>query len=262
MKIFAQLLLVLLLSSPLCSFAESGATPMAPTNSIGPSLGGIIFTGFGVAAGINPATLPGFKKASVVHLGYTPALNNGEAHQGLLSLATSKGKFGFGMGLTTAQGSGAGVYGGFAGIGRSFENVSLGLAVRDQSFSVRSDPEVDIGLTLGSERGLKGGLVLYHLNNAARASVGVGFDGGKKYNLEGTVLLPAFNNLGNNGYVLSVSANIFIDWFGVYFRTSYFTSGNDYQHAIALNTWLGENFSLLVQYDTPQTWTLGLTLKF
>ena len=84
-------------------------------------------------------------------------------------------------------------------------------------------PDADIGLNYGEGKGLNFGFVMYHVNHASRMNLGVGFSGGKKYNIEADVMLPSFSNFSHSNYRVTVSANIFVEFFSFYFQSAYYT---------------------------------------
>lgn len=257
-------LLLIALLLPVAGFAEASKSkiPAFQLGSVFPDPAGILFPGPATAAAINPAVL-GNSKGTVAQAAFGPGLRSGDPHHYFGSFATAKKKFGMGFGIDgLANGGGNFTNGGFVGMGFNLERIALGLGVRDANVSDSIGPSVDVGCVIGEGQGLTGGFVLYHLESSPQAALGIGFNGGKKYNLELNVVLPRFNSFSGGGYGLSIGANLFIDLFSFLFRTTYYTSPRTYVHTLGIGIWLNQSFNVGVQLNTPREWTLGVTVVF
>jgi len=243
--------------------ASSSVLPL-PTATVFPNAVGILFPGFNVAAGVNPAALPLAGKVVAVQAGFTPPLQAGDPNAIFGGLAVAKKGLGVGLGYLRGQSSSEITQGVFGGVGFSFENVSFGLGLRDSNVSGGFSPNVDIGFIVGNQKSGKGvsfGGVFYNLDSLAQLALGIGYGSVKKYSIEATVLIPPFDFL-DSGYVFTASANLRAELLGIYFRTSYATISDHFSHTIGLAAWVSEQFNLFAQFTTTRTLTLGATVVF
>lgn len=225
-----------------------------------PDPAGILFPGIATAAGINPAALGFADKSTAIQLAYGPPVLSGESHRYFASFATAKKGVGFGAGINGNTVNGDVNNGAFLGMGFDFERVALGLTVREGNLSGPLAPSVDVGLLFGKGQGLRAGLVLYGLEEAQRLDLGIGYNGGKRYNLEANVLLPPFNSFSGGSFTLSLGANLFVEFMNFLFRTTYLTGSDTLIHTIGAGAWLNQKFNLGVQFTTRHEWTAGITL--
>lgn len=258
----------LLLAFSLCfafiqeSRAERSASKVNPFGLATeyPDSAGIIFPGIATAAGINAAALGFADRSTAIQLSYGPPSIAGDAHRYFASFATAKKGIGFGAGLNGSTSNGNFNNGAFAGLGFDFERVALGLAVREGNLSGPLSPSVDFGMLFGKGAGLRFGFVLYGIEEAQQLDLGIGYDGGKRYNIELNVLLPPFNSFSGGSLKFSLGANLFVGSFNFLFRTSYLTGPEAFEHTLGVGLWLNKQINLGVQITTPRTWTIGLTL--
>lgn len=264
MKFFLVSILSALLASATVLGAAKARIPSAPTALIYPDPGGILFPGFQVAAGTNPASLTYFEKAKSLQAAYSPALTHDDGHGYFGSFAYGSKNFGLGLGVSGRYLNRNNTNGVFLGSGYRFQKVALGLAIRDPRLSGSFSPNVDLGLMFGEGKGLTLGLVVYDIDNSGRMDLGVGFSGGKKFNVEANLLFPSFSRLSDShsDYRVLVSANIFMDFLAVTLQSGYFTHLKEFSHTCAITAWFTEWLNLILQYHTPRTWTLGTSLVF
>jgi hypothetical protein len=258
----SYLCLILVALSSTQAFAEAAKGPMTALQlgAVYPDPAGILFPGLATAAGINAAAL-GNSKGTVIQAAYGPPMQAGDDHHYFASLATAKKGFGFGLGVDGYSSSGGGATNGvFAGIGFNLERVALGIAVREADISNSFTPSVDIGALFGEGQGVRFGFVFHNLETSPQLDLGLGWDGGKKYNLEFDVQLPPFGS-GGGGLGMSLGANIFIQSFSFLFQSNYNTASGNFSHILGIAVWLNQSVNLGVQFTTPRLWTIGLTLS-
>jgi hypothetical protein len=257
--------LVIVSFMPAATFAK-GSYNLLPSAVMFPGLSGILFPSIPGAGGVNAAALPLAGKANAVQLSYSRSGNSGpEAYYGGTAF-TSK-SFGVSLGYLGSKIGNTVFHNTYAGAGFAIQNVSLGINVR--SFNLAKSGatnDVDLGLIVGEGKGLTFGFVVYNLSGTAQVDVGIGFAGGKKYNMEFNFLLPPFS--GGSHYAFTLAGTIRpVDAFGLHFKTSYFSnydsrSSSSYQHIVGGTVHFSEVFGILFQYGTPNTWTGGVNLTF
>ena len=269
-KVFLIIILFLLLLSDIKNAeAQSGGAMInsLPSNLIFPVPTGILFPSFACAGGVNPAALSAAGKVASIQGSYTPG-GGAYPKEFFGSLAAGSQKMGIGLGYLGESINGKLTSNAFIGAGFKIDPVNIGIGLRDFDISNKSTPNVDLGLISGEGNGgggggLRFGFVVYNLNSPAQLDLGVGFSGGKKYNMEINVLLPPFSGGTGSGNVVTVSGTVFAaDIIGLTFRTSYFTKPNTYEHTMGLSGWLSEAFNLFAQFSTPRVWTGGLMVTF
>lgn len=221
-----------------------------PTNFIFPIPGPILFPGYATAAGNNPAALGATGKGAAIQGAYAPGANWKEYFAGLT--ATSQ-KMGIGVGYIGDDFSGYKQNSAFAGAGFQIDPIAIGIGARKIGLSSNASPSVDLGLIAGEGagkgQGLRFGFVAYNLNSSASLDLGVGFSGGKKYNMEVNFLLPTSG--GNNTSVITIAGNVYAsDAVGINFSTSFASASNAYLHKLGLALWPWDAVSLFGQYAT------------
>ncbi len=247
----------------LCLFVHSTCRAQAidnafPVMRFHPETVGLVYPGFNVAAGVNPAALPSAGRGSAIQLGFSPGGSDGDRL--FASVAHAKDNLGIGAGYQGRMGGGAMQNDAFLGVAGTFGNFSAGLALREYDLSGGINPSVDAGI-LVELKVVDVGLVFYDLNGASRLGIGVGSRGGGRFNIEGNVLLPHFNNLGG-GYLFTLSAQMAVGIVGVHFRTSYDTAWNDFSHTVGLGAWVSPQVQLALQYSTPRRVSGAVTYSF
>lgn len=258
------LLLTLAFVSAL-GFARGGTviSPL-PTNHIFPVPGPILFPGYTTAAGNNPAALGAFGKGGGIQGSYSPTGSNKEYFAGLTA---SSPKMGVNLGYIGDDLGGTMVNSVFAGAGFQIDPIAVGFGLRQFDLSGNFSPDVDLGLIAGEGagkgQGLRFGFVIYNLNSPAQLDLGIGFSGGKKYNMEVNLLLPPFSG-GNGGtYTVTVAGNIFAgEILGINFATSYTSNSSNYLHKLGLTLWPWDQVSFFAQFTTPSMWTGGAMIMF
>lgn len=238
-----------------------GTYNILPTASFYPTPNGILFPNIAAAGGVNAAALPLAGKATVVQGAYTKV--NSSASELYGGVGMTSRKFGVSLGYLGDKIGNNLVHNSYAGAGFAIDAVSLGINVRRFDWSGTSSTGVDLGLIAGEGKGFTWGLVVYNLNsnnNSTRLTGGIGFGGGKKYNMELNFTLPPFN--GGSVYVITAAGTINpSDAFGVHFKTSYYSDKN-YLHVLGLSVFPWENTGFLVQFTSPSIWTGGINLSF
>jgi hypothetical protein len=173
-------------------------------------------------------------------------------------MALAAKKFGFGFGYDGFLRSGNDRHGLFMGGGYDLGNFSLGLGLRDGDLNGGFSPDVDLGLRIGKNKGLAFAAVLYNIDRDTELDVGLGYSGGKQYNLEVNVLLPPFRRW-SAGYVITASATVFAgNSAGFHFRSSYWTVGSTFEHTIGATLFVTRKVALVAQYTTSRTFTAAL----
>jgi hypothetical protein len=251
--------IILLFSCLSLSLFARGNYNVLPTSSFFPTPNGILFPNITTAGGVNSAALPLAGKATNFQWTYGRAGKNGpDEFFGGVGM-TSK-KFGVSLGYVGNRFGDTLINNTYAGAGFAVESVSLGINARRHDWSRNNtSTDVDLGIIVGSGKGFTWGLVIYNINGTARLDGGVGFGGGKKYNMELNVLLPAS---GSDVYAITAAGTINpSDIFGVHFKTTYF-SDTAYQHVLGASIFLSDTVGVLVQFTSPTTWTGGLNIAF
>lgn len=241
-------------------FAESMVNPF-PAGRVFPQPVGILFPSFNVAPGVNASSIPANNRGTAVAAAVSPTTNSANAMQYFGSAASSSSTFGGGVSYIGSSYAGSMTHGAAAGLGYSFETFSLGLGARDLDVKSGWDPSVDASLMLLALKDFIAGAVFYNLNQATQLDLGIGVKSGQRYNVEVNLLLPPFSDLGG-GYTATVSAAIFVEPFGLHFRSSYNTAYKDFSHTIALGAWVSKVIHIAAQFTTPRTFTFGLTALF
>jgi hypothetical protein len=233
-----------------------------PAGRIFPDPGGILYPGFSVAAGVNPAAIPLMGKGTAIQTAVTPSLQSGDPNELFASATTAKGSFGMGVGYEGSLMNGQVTNGAFGGIGYNFDPLSVGVAVRDPNVSQSGTAAADIGFEYETKNEITLGAVLYNVNQNTQADIGIGTKSGKKYNLEANLLLPPFNSLSNGGYLATVAASVVPGAIGFHFSTSYDTGAKDLYYTVAAAAFIGDNFNVILQYATNRQATAALTVVF
>lgn len=255
----------------LAAFARGGSTMVHPlaSNHIFPIPAPILFPAFTTAAGTNPAALGLSGKVAAVQGAFTPG-QGGSGQEIYGGFAASSQKMGVGLGYLGDKVGGTMVNNVFAGAGFKIDPIAVGIGLRQFDTSSKINPGVDLGLIAGEGgsggggggSGLRFGFVAYNLNSSAQLDAGVGFSGGKKYNMEVNILLPPFNNQ-NAGYTFTLAGTVYAaDVVGLTFNSSYNSSSKGYIHTVGVNAWIWEPVSVFVQFSTPRAWTSGLMVTF
>ncbi len=226
----------------------------------------ILYPGFNIAAGVNPAALPLAQKTTAFQAAYTPALESGYPNDFFGGLAVSKRSLGIGLGYIRNQTSYAGqttttqsVFGGF---GFSVDQVSLGVGLRDTYLANGFSPNVDIGLVVGDQKNARAvsfGAVFYNMDSLPQLDIGIGYGSIKKYTLEANILLPPFRYL-DSGYVFTVAASLRAEILGLYFHTSYATNYKTFSHTVGIFAWLSDHVNVFAQFITSRTLSVGLSV--
>lgn len=209
---------------------------------------GLLYPGFNVAAGVNPAALPAAGKGTALQAGFSPAPAGAES-QIFGAVAHSNTRFGIGAGYQGDMHASGTVHNAFVGMGASFQNLSVGFALRDYGLSSGITPSVDAGLNITLKM-VDVGFVFYGLDSHPRMGIGIGSRQSRRFALEGNVLLPPFSAF-TGGYLLTVSAQLAVEKVTAYFRTSYDTAAQALSHTLGLGWWASENLHLAIQYSTP-----------
>jgi len=236
-----------------------------PTDQIFPTPVGILFPGFNVAAGVNPAALPLAGKMTSVQASYTPSLASGDASSMFGGLAAAKKGLGVGIGTQRVETSGGSVQGIFGGAAFSFDTVSIGLGLRDGNLSGGYNPNVDIGFIVGDQksgRSLSFGGVLYNLDRYPQLAIGIGYGNVKRYCLEANLLMPPFEQLSTSYYIISLSATLRAEFLLLYFRSSYQTRFLNFSHTLGVGFQVLEHLNLFAQYSPDRTVSAGLNVMW
>ncbi len=245
-----------------CSVAhtETGINSVSPITQFFPQPVGLVYPGFNVAAGVNPAAIPSSGSGTAIQAGFSPAPSAGEAHRLFGSVAHKTSNFGYGAGYQGELQNGTLVHNAFVGVGANFGKFNVGLGLRDYNLSAGFSPAVDVGLTIELKI-IDFGLVFYHLETSPRIGVGIGTRSGSSFNLEANLLLPPLNNLGSS-YLATVSAQFAIQRITAYLRTTYDTGFRSLSHSIGLGGWVTKQAHLGAQYSTPNRIESALTVSF
>jgi hypothetical protein len=242
-----------------CGFfsVASLASPF-PLAQFYPTPVGILYPGFSVAGGVNPAALPTAGEGSALQLGFSGA--DGEENQAFGGLTHSNTRVGMGVGYQANLVNSGVVHNAFAGLGAKFQVLSLGIALRDYDLSAGISPSVDAGLIV-KLKGVEVGFVFYQLETQARMAIGIGTRQEGSYALEANVLLPPFSYLDSN-YLLTVSAQLEVKKVTAYFRTSYYTASQYLSHTLGLGVRVSKSVHLGLQYSTPRRIGGAITVHF
>jgi len=252
---------------PLLILAFGLAAATTHAKLLRPVPAGILYPMFNQAAIVNPAALPKEKATSVQAL-FSPGSTDGAANNYEGTVATSTKKLGLGLGYLGSQSTSQTTHSAFAGVGAKWNNISVGMSVQDPDVSSGGfQPNLGVGM-IASLKEFDIGAVMYDLNESARGGLGVGF-ANKRYALEGYILLPPFSTLDNSTapFLLGVGAGIYGQVVAVSFGATYALSqqnfgGDSLQFFIAGVAWLGNSFNLFARFDSPETFTGGITLVF
>lgn len=236
-----------------------GTYNILPTATMWPTPNGILFPNVATAGGVNAAALPLAGKATVVQGAYTKVTDNLSEFYGGVGMTSRK--FGVSLGYLGDKIGNNLVHNSYAGAGFAIDQVSLGLNVRRFNWSGSASTGVDLGLIAGEGKGFTWGFVVYNINGPhTQVTGGVGFGGGKKYNMELNFAIPPFN--GGSVYIITAAGTINpSEVFGVHFKTSYYSDKN-YLHVLGLSVFPWENTGFLVQFSSPSIWTGGINLSF
>lgn len=213
-----------------------------------PETVGLLYPGFNVAGGVNPAALPSAGRGTAIQAGFSPG--GSDDSRVFTSVAHSADNLGVSGGYQGRIFGGAMAHDAFLGVGGTFGNFGLGLGLRESDLAGGMNPSVDAGI-LVELKVVDFGLVFYDLNGSPRLGIGVGSRSGGSFALEGNVLLPHFNNLGG-GYLITASAQLSLQIVRVLFRTSYDTGWNDFSHTVGLGAWVTPQVMIGLQYSTPR----------
>jgi hypothetical protein len=230
-----------------------------PVAKFYPETVGLLYPGFSVAAGVNPAAIPSAGSGTAIQIGFSPA-PPGQEHRAFGSATHRTSNFGYGIGYQADLVGGTLVHNGFVGIGANFGKFNVGLGLRDYNLSSGISPSVDAGVTI-ELKVVDVGLVFYNLENTPRLGAAIGTRSGQSFNVEANVLLPPFNNLGA-GYLATVSAQLAVQVVNAYFRTSYDTGLRTLSHTLGLGVWVYKKAHLAVQYSTPNRLGTAVTVSF
>jgi hypothetical protein len=236
-----------------------------PAGMIYPVPVGILFPGFNIAAGVNPAALPtAAQNTTAMQTMYSPPLQNGQTDSVFSSIASSNGTSAAGAGLIATYDPNNRAIGGeaFGGAGFKFDKVSLGIAVRDENVTSSQSPDVDLGFLFRSDKsGPCAGFVLYHTNTSAQLDFGLGFHKEHSYAFEVNFLLPQFNQWGLSSfnYTTVFSATIYSGIFGFYFRS---VSSSQSFATLGILAQLSQKLSLIVEWTNPSILNTGFTINF
>jgi hypothetical protein len=245
-----------------CSIArsETGIDSISPITQFYPQPIGLLYPGFNVAAGVNPAAIPSSGNGTAIQAGFSPAPSGGEAHRLFGSVAHKTSNFGFGAGYQGELLNGTLVHNAFVGLGANFGKFNVGLGLRDYNLRTGISPAVDVGLTIELKI-IDFGVVFYSLETSPRIGVGIGTRSGSSFNLEANILLPPLNNLGSS-YLATVSAQFAIQRITAYLRTTYDTGFRTLSHSVGLGGWVMKQAHLGAQYSTPNRIESALTVTF
>lgn len=231
-----------------------------PSAMIFPSPVGILFPGFNVAAGVNPAALPLPGKANSVQLAYTPSLRRGDDSSVFAGAAIAKKGLGVGLGYQRTQTSSTKIQGIFGGVGFAMDSMSFGLGLRDSQVDGGFSPNVDIGFIVGNQKNGKGvsfGGVFYNLDHYPQMALGIGYGNVKRYNLEANILMPPFDYLGTGYYIFTLSATLRAEFLSLYFRSSYPTRTDNFTHTLGIAAQVMQNLNVFAQFTPSRTLTFG-----
>lgn len=245
------------------ALAEGKGTklPLLPLLGAYPTPMNIVFPNLLTSAASNPAALGRYPKVNALAVAYSPKLSN-STQQYFAGFATSKKGLGFNLGLLGRESFGSATHSVFGGVGYGFDQVAIGLGVRESNFVGGFDPSIDLGLTIGESTGVSGALTLYNLAGSSQMAVGVGYAKSKSFTIEADVRLPTFDNLGG-AYLITIAANIAVDPLAFHFATHYNTGfGGSNSHTLGVSFWTGESFNLQAQFNSSNTWTAGLIFAF
>lgn len=214
----------------------------------------LVYPGFNVAAGVNPAALPSAGRGTAIQAGFSPG--GSDESRAFASVAHAADSLGVNAGYQGRINGGM-AHDAFLGVGGTFGNFSLGLALREFDISGGFNPSLDAGMVV-ELKVVDFGLVFYDLNGSPRLGIGVGSRSGGSFTIEGNVLLPHFNNLGG-GYLITAAAQIAVQIVRVHFRTSYDTGWNDFSHTVGLGAWVTPQVLIGMQYSTPRRVSAAVT---
>lgn len=262
----AKLIAIVFLATTQCAIAEKGSVGHVanlPIGTIFPTPTGIVFPGFNIAAGVNPAALPRLLPTTSVELSYSPSPGVDQTHDYFASFAKANKQIGFGAGYLGSMGT-TPTQGAFAGLGFRTQTVGLGIDLRNNNIG-NDSLHSDLGLLADYGKDFEFGLVLHGLDSSPRMDVGLGFGRDKNYTFEINLLFPAFNEIfggAGSNYVVTVASNVNISFFGFSFKSSYSTATSEVTQTVSALVWIGKTLGLTLQYSSPNRSYFGILLNF
>ena len=152
----------------------------------------------------------------------------------------------------------------YGGLGFKLDPLAFGLGVRNMDSVTGSVLDFDFSMMTSERKGVNFGFVLYNTTHDTRQlDLGLGYAGGRKFNMEVNVLLPPFTNSNSQGYVFTGAATLYgTDWLAFSGRVSYKTSPADLTYMLGATTWITDTFNLFLFYTAPRVITGGVTFSF
>lgn len=225
---------------------------------------GMVFPGLNGAPLVNAAALTPLEKVTAIQGAFSATTNSADGTGAFGGLVLASPRAGIAVGVQRSELAGNSSLGGFAGLGASFEPMSIGFSLTDSDLDTGFSPKVDLGILVGEGRnraGIAVGAVLYDVASAKRLGLGIGYRSPKNYHLEANAIMPNFPNSDSN-YSLSLAGTIYSGAFGLVLRSQYATLSKTFTHTLGGVLWLGSYFNLIAQYSSPRKGTLGATLLF
>ncbi len=255
----------LLFSLPSLSFAKPVGVQSnsIPVNGTFLSPVGILFAPFPSAACINPAALSNPDSLTALQLAYSP--KRGTDPQNLYTgIATSSKTFGFGFGYFGSMGELKTTNGGFVGLGFKNDLHQYGLSYRNKDLTSNSLGNFDLAYLYTDVReGLSYGAVLRSINNSPQLDLGIGYIPDRFFNIEFNVNTPNASQLSNGDFILVGSSNFSISpQINLHLQLNYHTKLSKVEPLFAFNYWLSDYSNALLQFTTPNVWSVGFSLIF
>lgn len=223
----------------------------------------ILFAPFPSAACVNAAGLPSTDSMTALQLAYSPS--RGETPQNIYSgIATSTKSFGVGFGYFGALGKLNTTNGGFAGIGFKSNLSQYGFSYRNSDITASGQSDFDLSyLYTDTRESLSYGGVLRSINSSPQLNLGIGYIADRYFNIEFNVNTPKANNIGNGDFTLIGASNFSAsEKLVVHLQGNYHTKASKIDALFAFNYWLSDVANTLLQFSSPNVWSIGFSLIF
>lgn len=224
---------------------------------------GILFSPFPSAACINAAGLPSSESLTALQLAYSPS--RGETPQNIYSgIATSTKSFGVGFGYFGELGKLKTVNGGFAGIGFKNNLSQYGFSYRNSDITASGQSDLDLSyLYTDTRESISYGGVLRSINSSPQLNLGIGYIADRYFNIELNVNLPKVKDLSSGDFILIAASNFSLsEKIITHFQGNFHTQTSKLDTLFAFNYLLSDVANGILQFSSPNVWSLGFSLLF
>ena len=223
----------------------------------------LLFTPFPSAACINAAALPSTDSMTTLQLAYSPS--RGETPQNIFSgIATSTKSFGVGFGYFGSLGKLKTTNGGFAGFGFKSNLSQYGFGYRNADITSNGQADFDLSyLYTDAREGLSYGGVLRGFTSSPQLNLGIGYMADRFFNVEFNVNAPKVRDLSNGDFTLIGASNFSVsEKIVVHLQLNYHTQTSKLDTLSGFNYWLSDVANAVLQFSSPNVWSLGFSLIF